>query len=406
CVVSPLILTRVIAYYNKKSIEYLDKSHPVQRIGDSCDGYRPLYLAIQARTPVNWGFHEKLEKTLESAGLIIIDHRSWHTLGYEDGVDITEIFCQDKQVQVKIPGYFASEDGKHFTPSVRRSEFGKDGSSERVSTIQEESERETSDVGTFSISSDVELLIEERKAEIEDLITKMLGDNLEPADYAIQVSEWETFSFQKDPEQPDEERNGEDEGYCFFASQKNLDVEDGDEDEQFMADKDHPRAVSNASAVESIGDLWDTDAECHEIARDGYYQTPDTDCTQAVKVEEGCHLEQNTPRHRRTESNMTHRRNESNMTQGHHRNRSRAGSSASLVPFELGAELPSPDATGDIEAVAQDERQQETIETPPPAAHARRRQLHQRSHTMDVSMLDSYELESYTIKERLHGYVR
>jgi Kef-type K+ transport system membrane component KefB len=426
CIVSPLVLARLIAYYNKKSYEYLDQSHPVQRIGDTCDGYRPLYLAIQARTPVNWGFHEKLEKTLEAAGLIIIDHRSWHTLGYEDGVDITEIFCQDKQVQVKIPGYFANETKTVAKPSARRSALGNDGISGKVSAIFEESERSDA-AGTFSISSDVEALIEERKAEIKELITNMLGSNLDPADYAIQVSEWETFSFQKDPEQPNGEDNTEKRGYCFFAdsSQKNLsDVgfEDGaaEKDHPFVAEKDHPlaatkpmpskptyhrrgsslslsrnvlnRAVSNASGVESIGDLWDTDAECHQLARGGYYQTPRKDGSSAVNVEEGCHLEHMTPRHHRTESNVTH-----------HRNRSRAGSAVSLVSFDLDVELSSP--PHDTE-VAIPERQQEAQETPPPAAQARRRNLHQRNHTLDVSMLDSYELESSTIKERLQGYVR
>ena len=103
---------------------------------------------------------------------------------------------------------------------------------------------------------------------------------------------------------------------------------------------------------------------------------------------------------------MTHRRNQSNVTPGHHRNRSRAGSGASLASFDLGVELPSPDAIGDIEVAVPNERQQEALETPPPAAQASRRQMHKRSHTIDVSMLDSYELESHTIKERLHGYVR
>jgi hypothetical protein len=50
-IIGPLILSRIIRYYNKKSLEYIEISHPIQRIGDTCDGYRPLFLAVQARTP-------------------------------------------------------------------------------------------------------------------------------------------------------------------------------------------------------------------------------------------------------------------------------------------------------------------------------------------------------------------
>jgi len=91
---------------------YLARSHPVARIGNTFEGYRPLFLTIQARTPVRWGLQEESKRTLETAGLIIIDHRSWHTLGQDavdighclehefghDAVDITELFNQDTKV--------------------------------------------------------------------------------------------------------------------------------------------------------------------------------------------------------------------------------------------------------------------------------------------------------------------
>jgi len=122
-IVPPLVLVRVIRYYNEKSRGYLDGSHPIKRIGDTCDGYRPLFLAIQARTPVHWGLQENFKKGLEEAGLIIIDHRSWHTLGHDavdinglfrqelghDAVLITELYAQDTKVRVRVPSCFSLE---------------------------------------------------------------------------------------------------------------------------------------------------------------------------------------------------------------------------------------------------------------------------------------------------------
>lgn len=164
CIVSPLLLARIIHYYNKKSWEYLEESHPIQRIGHSCDGFRPLYLAIQARTPVHWGLHDKLEQVLEEAGLIIIDHRSWHTLGYKDAVSITEIFCQDKQLQVRIPGCFLKEESES-QPSERRSRFVKIKSTENTTSKWEE---KISEVDEAMSSSDVGALIQERKNELRE----------------------------------------------------------------------------------------------------------------------------------------------------------------------------------------------------------------------------------------------
>jgi hypothetical protein len=139
--------------------------------------------------------------------------------------------------------------------------------------------------------------------------------------------------------------------------------------------------MSNASGIESIHtedphlgamDLWDVDPECRHIAREGYYQTPFAkDGSTAVNVEEGCAFE--------------------------HGNRPRIDST-----HRLRAELFAGRSTNEEGSPRQDE----ASEDPPPMANARRQNLHQRNHTLDVSMLDSYDLEAYTIKERLHGYVR
>ena len=112
-IVSPLVLTRVLRYYNDKSVDYLEGDHPIERIGNTCDGLRPLFVAIQARTPVHWNLQEDFKRALEEEGLIIIDHRSWHTLGRKDigqeAVDITELFAQDTKQRVKVTGCFSSQ---------------------------------------------------------------------------------------------------------------------------------------------------------------------------------------------------------------------------------------------------------------------------------------------------------
>lgn len=141
------------------------------------------------------------------------------------------------------------------------------------------------------------------------------------------------------------------------------------------------RAVSNASGIESIHtedphlgamDLWDVDLECRYIAREGYYQTPVAkDGSTAVNIEGGCAFE--------------------------HGNRPGIDSTR-----RLRAELFAERST-DEEGLT---RQDEASKDPPPMANARRQNLHQRNHTLDVSMLNSYDLEACTIKERLHGYVR
>lgn len=173
-VVGPLVLSRVIAYYNQKSIDYLDASHPIKRIGTTGDGYRPLFLAIQARTPVHWGMHDKLKQTLEEAGLIIIDHRSWHSMGM-NAVNVTEIFCQDKEIQVKIRGCFAAESERESTRShrARRTEAGSSRKSGRLSktpTPVSLAETFTSSEGQVETGPDEDfmVLVAERKAEIEE----------------------------------------------------------------------------------------------------------------------------------------------------------------------------------------------------------------------------------------------
>jgi Kef-type K+ transport system membrane component KefB len=112
-IVGPLLLSNVIQFYNEKSKAYLASSHPIKRDGNTCDGLRPLFLAIQTRTPIHWGLQETFKKALEKAGLIIIDHRSVHTLGL-NAVDITELFVQDTKVKIKVPHCFGPTDDSEW----------------------------------------------------------------------------------------------------------------------------------------------------------------------------------------------------------------------------------------------------------------------------------------------------
>eukprot|EP00544_Gedaniella_sp_CCMP2646_P007134 CAMPEP_0202484456 /NCGR_PEP_ID=MMETSP1361-20130828/3533_1 /ASSEMBLY_ACC=CAM_ASM_000849 /TAXON_ID=210615 /ORGANISM="Staurosira complex sp., Strain CCMP2646" /LENGTH=887 /DNA_ID=CAMNT_0049113111 /DNA_START=176 /DNA_END=2839 /DNA_ORIENTATION=- len=117
CVIGPVILTKVIRHYNNLSKAYLTGDHPIHRIGNTCDGYRPLFLTIQARTKVQVGLQDTFERVLAKAGLIVIDHRSFHTLGM-DAVDITELFVQDTKVKVRVAQCFDVVNGTPV-PSFR-----------------------------------------------------------------------------------------------------------------------------------------------------------------------------------------------------------------------------------------------------------------------------------------------
>jgi hypothetical protein len=238
--------------------------------------------------------------------------------------------------------------------------------------------------------------IERCLSDFYSVIKSIFGAELDSDEYAIQVSEWEAFSFQDDVEQ----NIGKDtqKGY-FFHSHGVLPEEEQGEDEQKETETTNGeqlvtpigkplkpnlnRAKSHASAVESassnkhilhlrsksnvsiIGsfhedphlttrDLWETDEACHYIAREGYYQTPTAaDGSTNVTIEEGCH----------------------HATMNHH-----GADPSSQWHFH----------------------QAETAADQDPS----RRTRHDRSHTFDARLLHSYNLETHTIKERLHGYVR
>jgi hypothetical protein len=201
-ILAPLALSRTIRYYNDKLKEYLEAGHKIDRIEGTNDGTRPLFLAIQARTPVTWGIQEKFKQALESTGLHIIDHRSWHTQGL-DAVDVTEIFCQDKQTQVRMRHAFKSRSTQSASPTASRtSSFGEvDGKEQELlpPTIKESPSQE--DLAMFEDIAEEEedrkeqAAIELRKQKIRDALVECLGSDVHSTEYAIQVSIWNTFVF-------------------------------------------------------------------------------------------------------------------------------------------------------------------------------------------------------------------
>lgn len=130
---APLALTKILKYYNEKFKVLLQGKHKIERIGDTTDGSRPLFLAIQARTPITWGIQDKFVHALEKAGVSIVDHRTWHTLGL-DAVDITEIFCQDSKQRVRLRNAFANSYSQR-TPT-KGSSKGSSHEDEEVEKIQ------------------------------------------------------------------------------------------------------------------------------------------------------------------------------------------------------------------------------------------------------------------------------
>jgi hypothetical protein len=160
CIIAPLVLTRVLKYYNKLSAGYLKGKHRIERIGNTDDGYRPLFLAIQSRTPVHWNLHESFQNVLEEMGLVIIDHRSWHTLDRteQSAVDITELFVQDTKMKVRIKHCF----GK--SADSDRLENGMSVRSVQSDGVADELKTETSSIEGLGEERD----IEERCVQIKE----------------------------------------------------------------------------------------------------------------------------------------------------------------------------------------------------------------------------------------------
>ena len=95
CITSPFALLSIIKYYNRKSEAFLESLLDEK----DADGKIPLYLAIQVRTPNQWGLQETIQSALKRAGLVVIDHRSWHPRGMDADV-MTELYVEDTELRV------------------------------------------------------------------------------------------------------------------------------------------------------------------------------------------------------------------------------------------------------------------------------------------------------------------
>ncbi|GAX28279.1 hypothetical protein FisN_27Hh070 [Fistulifera solaris] len=314
CIIAPLVLTRVLKYYNKLSAGYLKGKHRIERIGNTTDGYRPLFLAIQSRTPVHWNLHESFQETLENMGLVIIDHRSWHTLDRteQSAVDVTEMFVQDTKMKVRI---------KHV--------FGKGTDSERlesgtsVRSVQSSGANQTSVRSIYSnavtqTSSSTELpsvedLCEEKDIEARCLEIKralsLIFKDYNPNEYAIQVSQW--MAFVVDNTAPNSERSGYEEGmrntsfrdrfYTFqfhpFEEGPKSGVAEGDIATAGFSDIPRATQSMDSAVVPShssenrpalaSSDLWEIDDGCFNAAMEGDYLVPVCDGTGDRKLVEG-----------------------------------------------------------------------------------------------------------------------
>jgi Sodium/hydrogen exchanger family len=94
-ITSPFALLTIIRYYNRKSEQLL--KHLMDN--DAGDGKIPLYLAIQVRTPNQWGLQETIQSAVKRANLVIIDHRSWHPRGV-DALVMTELYVEDSNFRL------------------------------------------------------------------------------------------------------------------------------------------------------------------------------------------------------------------------------------------------------------------------------------------------------------------
>eukprot|EP00980_Cylindrotheca_fusiformis_P001143 scaffold319_cov97-Cylindrotheca_fusiformis.AAC.3 len=296
-IVSPLILSKVLKHYNHLSSQYLEAEHSIERIGNTNDGYRPLYLVIQARTPVRFNLQEEFKRTLEEDGLIIIDHRSWHTLAArdvgKDAVNITELFVQDTKVKVRISGCFG------VAPSSKTSDTGftEEDSSEKndfvyiPSVIDSSTSRSTVEEG---LKEDEKITT--RCDEIKEALTNCLKGT-DPDTYRIQVSQWQTFVV--DNNSPEDSTQSSRKRFYTFNSFADVEESEGDEKDEFEINtrndivgdipipkpKGHKRTVSfpdvpvpdylAESPSLASADLWENDNFSQEATRFGYVMSPD-----------------------------------------------------------------------------------------------------------------------------------
>lgn len=206
-IVGPLLLSQTIRHYNQLSDGYFSKPHLVERIKNSRDGTRPLFFAIQIRAPaLTVGLHEKFQNVLQNLGLMVLDHRTWHTTGLE-AVAMSEIFVRDTLQTITVKNCFddddagsdistSSSDGSH--KNQKKTQLEDTGA--KVLEIDDCFEVSIGETIANKSSSHIpagseekgHTAIEKRLAQVQTALQACLGD-VEPGKFIIQTKQWEPF---------------------------------------------------------------------------------------------------------------------------------------------------------------------------------------------------------------------
>jgi len=203
-ILGPLLLSATIRHYNRLARDYLAMPHQLEPVDKSNkDGSHPLFIAIQIRTPISWNLHERFQNILDGLGLLVLDHRTWHTNGLE-AVAMTEIFVQDSVKTVTIKNCFSMSTRNDVETScapkvdtiLDDTESGDEGAvpAGKISSALGGTDRTigTSMGMSASASNGEDDSILHRLNEIKVALESCLGDNTDDK-YAIKTTQWEPF---------------------------------------------------------------------------------------------------------------------------------------------------------------------------------------------------------------------
>jgi len=98
-ITSPIILTLLLKYYNRKSIEYVEKGLGKLKMTERGGVYVPLHLTIQIRSEIVAGMQSSIKQCCNSLGLFVIDQRSWLPRGIGTIV-ASELYAIDGKTMV------------------------------------------------------------------------------------------------------------------------------------------------------------------------------------------------------------------------------------------------------------------------------------------------------------------
>ena len=210
-IIGPLLLSQTIRHYNQLSEDYFSTPHLVERIKNSRDGTRPLFFAIQIRTPASWGLHEKFQHVIQDLGLMVLDHRTWHTNGLE-AVAMSEIFVRDTLKSVTVKNCFedkasvdsdistSSSDASHKSHNSVQLEdlcakVFEDLTAEECIEVSVGAGKANTFLGQDIQDDNQEMGhtdIEKRILQVQTALEACLGE-VDPNECVIQTKQWEPF---------------------------------------------------------------------------------------------------------------------------------------------------------------------------------------------------------------------